>query len=382
MGRIDVLHVVDSLERGGLERMVVDLAIAQRRRGQGAAVFSLNATEGLVPELQAAGVPVVIGGKSRGLELAVLRSLRRSVLGFGTQVVHAHSFVPAYHAAAALCGLRRRIGLVATCHDMGQRLARRRLRWRWRWALRHLQGVAMVGRQVHEHYLSSGLVPAHKAVVVSNGIPLLRFPHGADDRAEARHAARAALGLPGDVLVIGCVGRLVALKNHRLVLSVLPALLARWPALRLVLVGGGECEAALRAQAAALGVAPQVLFAGVRADVAQLLPAFDVFVLPSLTEGLSIALLEAAACALPIVASAVGGNPEIVHSGDTGLLVPPDDATALHEALDHLLSRPQARRAMGLRARAWVQDHGSIDVLCEAYDAFYRRCAGHGAAAR
>lgn len=381
MSRINVLHVVDSLERGGLERVVVDLAIAQCGRGHGAAVFSLNATEGLAPELHAAGVPVVVGSKSRCADFGVLRALRRGVHELGVQVVHAHSFVPTCYAAAALCGLRRRVALVATCHDMGQRLARPTLRRRWRWALRYVQGVAMVGRQVHDHYVASGLVPATKAVVVSNAIPLARFAPGAEgtpgtDDAQRRTQARAALGLPCDGPVIGCVGRLVALKNHRLVLHVLPALLARWPALRLVLIGDGECEAALRAQAASLGVAQQVVFAGARGNVAQLLPALDVFVLPSLTEGLSIALLEAAACALPIVASAVGGNPEIVRSGDTGLLVPSDDAAALRDAVDHLLSHPQARRAMGQRARAWVQVHGSIDALCDAYDAFYRRGTG------
>jgi glycosyltransferase involved in cell wall biosynthesis len=138
-------------------------------------------------------------------------------------------------------------------------------------------------------------------------------------------------------------------------------------------MGGGELEQALRTQAAAQGVCGQVLFAGARADVAQLLPALDIFVLPSLTEGLSIALLEAAAAALPIVATAVGGNPEIVRHGETGLLVPPANGAALQEAVCQLLSDPLGRQALGRRAREWVERNASIEALCDAYDAFYRR---------
>lgn len=372
---MNVLHVVDSLERGGLERVVTDIAIAQRRRGDGAAVFSLNPTGGFVDELQAAGVPVIVGAKSRGFDFEVVRALRRSVHELGIQVVHAHNFVPNYYSAVALWGLRRRVSLVGTCHDMGKRLSGRRLRMAWRWSLLHTAGLAMVGQQVHGHYLGTGFVPASKATVVLNAIPLERFQHPCEQRSRAR----AALGLPADASVIGCVGRLVELKNHRIVLEVLPDLLRQWPDLRLVLIGGGELEPTLRTEAAALGVCGQVVFAGARADVAQLLPALDVFVLSSLTEGLSIALLEAAAAALPIVATAVGGNPEIVRHGETGLLVPPADGTALLEAVRQLLSNPLARHALGRRAREWVERHASIDALCDAYDAFYRRCGAPAA---
>jgi glycosyltransferase involved in cell wall biosynthesis len=165
----------------------------------------------------------------------------------------------------------------------------------------------------------------------------------------------------------------VALKNHALVLDILPALLRQFPRLRLVLVGDGELQATLGAQAAALGVTAQVVFAGAQADVARLLPALDVFVLPSLTEGLSIALLEAAAAGLPIVATAVGGNPEIVRHGDTGLLVPPADGPALLAAVGRLLADAPGRELLGARAREWVERHACIDALCDAYDAFYRR---------
>jgi glycosyltransferase involved in cell wall biosynthesis len=167
------------------------------------------------------------------------------------------------------------------------------------------------------------------------------------------------------------VGRLVGLKNQRLLIEVLPALLQRHPALKLVLVGWGELEDTLRAQAQALGVTDRVLLTGARTDVADLTPAFDVFALPSQTEGISIALLEACATRLPIVATAVGGNPEIIHDGQTGLLIPSDDACALQTALDTLLSDPAMALRLAQNANAWVQAHASLDSLTATYQQFY-----------
>src|SRR5262249_52528107 len=126
----------------------------------------------------------------------------------------------------------------------------------------------------------------------------------------------------------------------------------------------------------ALGLGDRVHLLGARADVADLLPGFDIFALPSQTEGLSIALLEACASGLAVVASAVGGNPEIVRDGETGLLVPRDDGDALRAALPKLLADPPRRGRLGAAAAAWVARHASIDALRDAYRAVYRDAIG------
>ena len=252
---------------------------------------------------------------------------------------------------------------------MGNRLANRKLRWMYRLSLLRTRRVAMVGQQVHDRYVASGLVKAEAAETVLNGIPVQRFATSPARRAQAR----LRLGIGADVPVIGCVGRLVALKNQRLMLDNLPRLLRLHPDLRLVMVGDGPLDADLRAQAEALQVADHVDFLGPRTDVADLLPAFDIFALPSQTEGLSIALLEACATALAVVATRVGGNPEIIAHEQTGLLVPPDDVQALGDALERLLADPALRSRLGSQACEWVRAHASIDALCSTYDSFYRR---------
>jgi glycosyltransferase involved in cell wall biosynthesis len=366
---LNILHVVDSLEFGGLERVVTDLAKAQQSRGHDVAVFSISPTTGFMPELLAAGIPVTVGNKRRGFDLDVLGKLRRTVVERKTRVVHAHNFVPNYYAATALLGVGGPRTLVGTSHDMGMRLANRKLRWMYRASLLRTARLAMVGQQVHDRYVGAGWIDARRAETVLNGIPVQRFTGSPERRA----LARERLGLAPSIPVIGCVGRLVPLKNHRLMIDVLPALLRAHPQTKLVLVGYGELEATLREQAAAAGVAEHVVFTGQRADVSDLLPAFDVFALPSRTEGLSIALLEACATGLAVVATAVGGNTEIIRDGETGLLIPPDVAGPLQQALLALLDDAELRTRLGRSASDWVAAHASIEALCATYDAFYRR---------
>jgi glycosyltransferase involved in cell wall biosynthesis len=359
-----ILHVVDSLETGGLERVVTDLAVAQQAAGHRVAVFSIEATGGFRAVLEAAGVPVVVGGKRGTLDVSVLRALRRACRG--VDVVHTHNFVPNYYAALAMLALPRAPVLVNTCHNMGTRLANRRLRALYVASLRRTARVAMVSRQVRDRLVEIGAVDAARATIVLNGIPVERFSNAASRRA----VAREMLGLPADAPVIGCVGRLVPVKNHAGLIAELPALAVRHPGLRVVLLGDGPLETELRAQATKLGVADRINI-GAQADVAAALPAFDVYAQPSLSEGMSIALLEACATGLAIVATAVGGNPDIIADGRTGVLVPANDGAALRAALDDLLGNAARRVELGSAAAEWVARHASIEFMRDAYAALY-----------
>ncbi len=369
-----IVHVVVTLERGGLERLVTDLAIEQQRAGHRVAVFSLHDTKGFAATLQASGIPVVIGHKRGGIDVAALKALRALIRAQRADIVHTHNFMPNYYAALAMVGLVGSPPLVGTCHDMGTRLDEPRLRLYYSASLWRTARVAMVGRQVHDRFVKGGIVPARKADTVLNAVPLDRFA----TLAGAREEARRTLGLGADELVIGCVGRLVGLKNHALMIALMPALLQQHPRARLVIVGGGELEQTLREQVTRLGLTQQVLLTGERDQVADLLPAFDVFALPSRTEGVSIALLEACASGLAVMATDVGGNPEIIQHEATGLLVPPDDADATLKALQRLLADAGLRDRLGRATREWVRANASLNALRLRYDALYRQARGDG----
>lgn len=369
---LSILHVVDSLEFGGLERVVTDLAITQQQHGHRVAVFSINTTTGFSSELKAVGIPVHIGHKSGTLDWGVIKSLRHAASSMRADIVHAHNFVPNYYAALSLLAWWGAPKLVNTCHDMGTRLSHKRLKFLFECSLMRTARVAMVGQQVFDRYIQAGMVPKDRADTVLNGIPVERFTF----TTERRQRARTLLELAPSDLVIGCVGRLVGLKNHRLLIELLPSLTQSHPNLKLVIVGYGELHEALNAQAAGLGMSKHLLITGQRSDVADLLPAFDVFALPSLTEGLSIALLEACATGLAVLATSVGGNPEIIKDGHTGVLVGSDDAPATQAALLRLLGDASLRNTLGETARDWVLEHASAKALHHAYDRFYRSALG------
>lgn len=371
-GRLSILHVVDTLDFGGLERVVADIAMAQHAHGHRVAVFSLTGAGALGPELVAAGVRVVQGGKRHGFDPAMLASLRRAATAMHADIVHSHNFVPNYYAALALVGLwGRHPILVNTCHNMGSRLTAARLRRLYRLSLARTRRVAGVGEGVARHLVETGMVRPSRIDAVRNGVHLPPAPCP-----RARDDARATLGVAADALLVGCVGRLVELKNHRLLLDQLPVLATSSPRLQLVLIGDGPARAGLEARVAELGLADRVRFTGARGDASRLLPALDVFALPSRTEGLSIALLEACAAGLPVVASRVGGNSEIVSHQNTGLLFDNEDGDALRHALQQLFDDASLRRRLGTAARAWVEAHASMPALRAGYDAFYARALG------
>ncbi|MFY3553395.1 glycosyltransferase family 4 protein [Achromobacter insolitus] len=174
---------------------------------------------------------------------------------------------------------------------------------------------------------------------------------------------RRDLGLPDDALVIGCVAVMRADKGHRDLIDAFHRIAATFPNAHLVLVGEGQPLAGqLQAQAQALGLAPRVHFTGRRDDIGNVLMAFDVFALPTLREALGTVFIEAAAMGLPVVGTNVGGVPETMQAGVTGLLVPPADPEALAGALEGLLADPALRRRMGEAGRELIRGQGQFSA--------------------
>lgn len=207
------------------------------------------------------------------------------------------------------------------------------------------------------------------------------IPSGVDTeifrpRPDTRDATRARLGLPSGPPIIGTVGRLEVRKGTDVLLEAAAALRKKGlPEVRVVVVGDGPLRDELPALAARLGLADQVFMLGDRSDVHEVLGALDLFVLPSRTEGMSNALLEAMATALPVVATAVGGNPEVVAAETTGVLVPPDNSTAMAEAIARLLASPDAAARLGVAARAHVVDRYSAPAMVRRLEAVYAAVA-------
>lgn len=356
-----VVHVLSSLGVGGQERVALDLALGQRARGLDVAVISLAPPPdgALTAEFAAGGVPVVRVAKRPGLDPTLTPRLVAALRRLRADVVHTHNPLPLIYGvpAARLAGARA----VHTKHGANPAGRGERLLRRGAAALAHAF-VAVSDTTAAQARAGREVAPA-RLHTVPNGIRLERYHPDPAARAEAR----AELGL-GDAWVVGTVGRIDEFKNQgMLVRALAPRLSSR---LRLVIIGDGPARAALEAEVARLPEPRWVVLAGRRMDVPRLLPALDVFALPSRSEGLPLVVPEAMAVGLPVVATAVGGLPGVVEEGATGLLAPVDEH-AFAAALGALCDDPARARRLGARGREVALARYGADAMVEAYLRLY-----------
>ncbi|PYQ42804.1 MAG: hypothetical protein DMF77_11730 [Acidobacteria bacterium] len=376
--KINVLYVIWSLQTGGAERVVAELARGLDRARFRPMVCCLNFKGRLADELEAEGIPVVALDKKPKLDPGVVLKLVRLMRRERIDVVHTHLWTSSFwgRVAARIAGVPV---VVVTEHNLD--LWRRRphflsdrllARWTHRWIF--------VSREVEAFYRKRLPDRARDFTVVHNGVDLADI--GPAD-ATPPERVREQMGLPPDRRVVGVVGRLEERKGHRFFLEAMRSLLDDGLAVVGLVVGEGKEMAALAARQEALGLEEGVKLVGYWADLRAALSVIDVFVLPSLMEGHPIALLEAMAAGKAVVATNVGGNGEAVEDGVTGLLVPPGDAGALAEAMRVLLRDPSRAARMGRAAQAAVRERFSLQAAVRANEAVYLGCfEGTGKGAR
>jgi len=210
-----------------------------------------------------------------------------------------------------------------------------------------------------------------KITVICNGVDVKRY-----ERAVDRHAVRQQLGLETNTRLIATVATLKEQKGHRYLIDAAATIVPQHPDCHFLFVGDGKLRGKLQAQVRELGLSRNIHFLGSRRDVPDLLAASDLFVLPSLWEGLPMALIEAMAASLPIVATAVSGTVQVMIPGETGLVVPPGNTEMLARAMTELLSDPARAQAMGVAAKQRVQAEFSAEKQANEHLALYRRLLG------
>jgi glycosyltransferase involved in cell wall biosynthesis len=344
-----VLWVIKGLGPGGAERLLVSVAHAADRDAVSYEVaYVLPWKNHLVGSLRDAGVACHPVGGRRGLAdprwlLRLRRLLRRDF-----DIVHVHSPAVAAGVRPVVRSMRHRPALVATEHNLWSSFGRvTRATNRATLALDDLH--LAVSDEVRDSM--SPRARAHTRVVV-HGVPV--------DELQARRAERAthraAFGLLDDDIAVTTVANLRWTKDYPTLLRAAVAVTARHPKVQFLAAGQGPLEAEVREMAMSLGLGERFRILGYVDDTAALLSATDVFALASLVEGLPIALLEAMAMGLPVVATAVGGTPKVVTDGLEGRLVSAGQPDALATAIGEIASEPEKRVAMGKAAADRVRD--------------------------
>ncbi|MBI5788221.1 MAG: glycosyltransferase family 4 protein [Candidatus Schekmanbacteria bacterium] len=247
--------------------------------------------------------------------------------------------------------------------------------------VRHLQGginnrfvytglcntIVAVSQDIKQHMILNKGIPADKIQVIYSGIDTKRFQLAAKPL-----SLRAEWGVKPDEKLIGIVAVLRNKKGHRFLIRAAAAILNRHPKTKFVFVGSGPKEQEIKEEIAQKKLDRYFILAGKRDDIPEVLNSLDVFVLPSQMEALGQAIIEAMAAGLPVVASRVGGIPELVREGETGFLVPPEDSNALAGAIIKLLNQPQTARQMGLAGQKTVQENFDYHQMIGNTERLYR----------
>ena len=368
-----VAYCIDGMGVGGTEMNAVRTAERLDRRRYALTVVALNADGPLRARYDAAGIPVeafpipnIYGARAvrQGLRL------RRFLAEQRIDVVHCHDmytnvFVSAWARAARVPVVitSRRWELFApSVYALPNRLA-------YRASDCVLANSAAVARLVRDETA----LPAERVAVVPNFVDDAAF-EPMDDLARAR--ALAELGVPRGAFVVGVVANLTPIKDHATLVRAVARLAARRPMLHLVLVGDGPCRPAIAALAEELGISGRVHFAGLRPHLPNLHHLFHLSALTSTSEGFPNSLVEAMAAGRAVVATRVGGSPDAVEDGVTGLLVPPRDPGSLAAAIETLAADDDRRRLMGERARDVAAERFTASAAVGALEALYDRLAG------
>lgn len=363
-------HLIESDGPGGAERMLASVAADLQATGSDTLVIAPARGEGwLARELRGTGVQVELFHLDRPFSPKVARWLGEVFRRHRVTLAHSHEFTMAVYGAWAA----RRAGIphLITMHGSRYYAGRLRRRIAMRLAVQASNAVVAVSRTLSQHLARDLWIRRSRIVTIPNGVrpPLNDTPS----------TLRAELGLQfGDQLVVA-VGNLYPVKGHAVLLDALALLAARFPRLHVAIAGRGELERPLRRRAEELRVSDRFHLLGLRADIGNVLAGADVFVLPSLSEGVPLALLEAMLMAKPVVASAVGEVPAVLDGGRAGLLVPPSDAAALAAGLEELLSHPARARALSAAAQARATTAYTFDVMMDAYRALYAQALGEQA---
>ncbi len=365
-GAIRVLHVVDTLGVGGLELGLANF-IQRTLTDFSHSVCCVRQLGPVADRLSAVAVPIYSLGKPDGHEWGLALRIAQQCRAVRPHIVHTRNWA----AFDGVIGARLARVPVLIHSEHGWRddreVMNRKRKLTRRLLAPLIDRVLTVSEHLQRWLLHEVRIRHDKVVLVRDGVDTQRFKPAND-----RERLRTQLGYQPGEIVVGAVGRLDPVKNYSALLQAVHILSARHRNLRLLIVGDGVEKAALDGEARGRGLADIVRLAGHHDDVAGWLGIMDVFVLPSVMEGTSIALLEAMAVGLPVVATQVGGNPEVVVDGGTGRLVPARDAAALAAAIDWYALNEDVRGRHGAAGRDRVARHYSMADMIAGYTAVYR----------
>ena len=359
---MNILFIANHLNVGGISSYLFTLAAGLKQNGHN--VYVASGGGELVEKFSSAGighirVPLRTKKEISPKIIFSFFKLRKEIKRLKIDLVHSNS-----RTTQVLGSLLSRYSgkpHIFTCHGFFKPKLSRRMFPCWG------QGLIAISREVKEHLISDFKLDEKNISVINNGIDVQNFGDFS-----ARKKLREDLGI-GDVFLIGIIARLSDVKGHIYLIQAMQRVLQSFPSAKLLIVGQGRMENILIKQVNDLGIKDNVLFLAQSSDTKNMLAAMDVFVMPSLQEGLGLALMEAMAQGLAVVGSAVGGIKTLIKDKVNGLLVEPADPVALAEAIAQLLSDASLRDNLGANARKFIMNNFSKEKMVKCTEGVYEQ---------
>lgn len=357
-GRLNILYLIPSLEVGGAEQVVINLAKRLDRNRFKPIVCCLDKKGGLAYKLEDEGVEVITLDKKGAFDIGIISKIVKVMKKYKIDIIHTHLWGANFwgRLAARIANVKV---IIATEHNVDT--------WKnWfyfmcdKWLSRKTGKIIAVSNSVKEFYVSKG-ISQQRIEVVYNGIEIEKSQsHALSGTSKVtRPQMKQEFGIENGEIVLAIIGRLVPQKGHQYFIQALKDISAKHKVKGLI-IGSGPEEEKLKKYSRDLGLDGGLVFTGLRKNIPELLGIIDVLVMPSLREGLPITLLEAMSSGVPVVATKVGGVPEVVIDGQTGILVEPNNHNELKQAIIGVIENPDLKNTIGINARKHVEDKFSI----------------------
>jgi glycosyltransferase involved in cell wall biosynthesis len=365
--RIRLAQITHDLRIGGLQQVVVNICRTIDREKFDVIVICLRALGEFVPEVERMGIKVrLVPQRQKGTDYFSFLKLANILKEEKIEVIHTHNTQPFFDGAIAglLAGVKT---IVHTDHARNFPDKRRYMFAEW--LVSHF-AYKIVGVSDHtcRNLVRYEKISKKKIMTIMNGIDLTRYKVEIDQQRK-----RMELGLNGKGPIIGLAGRLVEAKGVRYLLQAMTDVVPLFPNITLLIAGDGPLQDELKKMSVDLGIERRVLFTGPRLDMPELMKLFDIYVSPSISEGLPMVLLEAMAAGCPIIATEVGGVPMAVHHGENGSLVRPENPKALSSEIVRLLSNKEVRQQYSENGMTLAGEKFSAEVMTRNYEKLYLR---------
>ncbi|MFH1563678.1 MAG: glycosyltransferase [Nitrospirota bacterium] len=364
---IKIMYIVNSLiEQGGAERVVYNLVERLNLELFYPVVCCLYKNEKLGDELKNLGIKIVEMNLKSGINWSLLLKLSNIMKKERINIVHTHTASSWFYGTIA-AKLAKIPVIINTVHGRGNILPQRKEIIERKILSLLTTRIISVSEQLKKSLIEHEGISLKKVITITNGVDINRYRVNEDEIIKVKKT----FNLDGCYPIIGIVARLDYEKNHQMLLNAMPKIVSCYPEAKLLIVGTGSLEENLQSLTRKLNLSSHVLFLGFHKDVSPILATFDLFVLPSRREGMPLTLLEAMSAGKPIVATNVGGIPEVVEDKINGFLVPSDNYDSLADAIIKILQDKNKMLEMGKASRSRAEEYFSLEKMITEYENLY-----------